>query len=76
MRLTLEDQIKVNKMTDEECVKALTSGVSFWIFCRSKFLWTIIYWNWFDIWKGSENADNYRPWYIKLKRKLLGGNEV
>ncbi len=69
---TLEEQIRVSKMTDGECIKALTGGWHFWVFRHSELLWTILFWNWFDIWEGSENANSYRSWYMKLKIKLFG----
>ena len=52
-RPTLEDQITVSKMTDEECIEALVPrkgrlGVDFRIFCHWEFLWHLIHWNWFD----------------------------
>lgn len=79
-RPTLENQIRVSKMTDEECVKALMphgfwQRANFWIFNHCRLLWCIIRWNWFDAFGGMEDADKYRPWYIKLKRKLFGDNK-
>lgn len=75
----LEDQITVSKMTKEELIDCLMphgfrQKIDFWIFCHCEFLWHVIRWKWFDVWEGSENADKYRPWYIKLKRKFFGGN--
>lgn len=79
-RPTLEDQIRVSKMTREELIEVLRPHtllgmVNFWIFRHCELLWHIINWNWFDLWEGTEDADKYRSWYIKLKRKLLGGNK-
>ena len=79
-RPLLEDQVRVSKMTTEELVEALMpqtlwQKMSFWLFRHNEFLWTVIRWKWFDIREGSEDADKYRPWYIKLKRKLFGGNK-
>jgi len=79
-RPTLEDQIRVSKMTDRECVEALLphtpfGKVDFWLHWRFSLFWSVIHWNWFDIWEGSENADKYRSWYIKLKRHFFGGNK-
>jgi len=79
-RPTLEDQLAVSKMTNEDCVDALMPHVfwqtlSFWMFTYCEFLWRIIHWNWFDIWEETEDADKYRTWYIKLKRKLFGSNK-
>jgi len=53
-RPTLEDQISISKMTDEECVYALMphgfwQRLDFWIFCHCEFLWNLIHWNWFNI---------------------------
>lgn len=79
-RPTLEDQIRVSKMTREELIDCLIphtfwEKVNFWIFCHCELSWHIINWNWFDIWEGSESADKYRSWYIRLKRKFWGGNK-
>lgn len=79
-RPTLEEQIAVSKMTEEELIQALMphtflERMEFWIFCHHKLLWHIICWNWFDILEGTEDADKYRSWYIKLKRKLFGDNK-
>lgn len=79
-RPTLEDQIRVSKMTCEECVEALMphtfwQKLSFWIYNHCESLWHIIRWKWFDMWEGTEDADKYRCWIIKLKRKFFGGNK-
>lgn len=79
-RPTLEEQIRVSKMTDEELREfflphGLWQWVDFRIHWHLTFLWHVIHWNWFDIWEGSENADKYRSWDIRLKRKLFGGNK-
>ena len=76
-RPTLEDQIRANKLTDDEVMEFFkpVGRVEFWIYCHFELLWHIIYWNWFDVWEESENADKYRTWYIKLKRQLFGGNK-
>lgn len=76
-RPTLEEQIRVSKMTDEELVQLLAppGNVDFWIHWHFEFLWRVIHWNWFDIWEGSEDADKHREWFIKVKRKLFGGNQ-
>lgn len=76
MRPTLEEQIAVSKMTDEELVELLRPPrVKFWLYRHCNLLWSIVYWNWFDIWEGIEDADEYRSWYMKLKRRLFGGNK-
>lgn len=78
MRPLLKDQIKANRiLTDEELIKLLAPprNIEFWIFRHSELLWQILWWNWFDIWEETENADEYRTWYMKLKRKLFGGNK-
>lgn len=79
-RPTLEEQIKVSKMTEEELVECLMphgfwQTLSFWMHNHCELLWHILYWHWFDVWEESENADKHRPWYIKLKRQLFGGNK-
>jgi len=84
MRPTLKEQLQVSRvpsqdMSSEELVGLLLprgakEAVKFWIFRHCKLLWCIVYWNWHDIYEGSENADQYRTWYMKLKRKLFGGN--
>lgn len=79
-RPTLEDQIILSKMTREELIDQLMPhGLwqisSFWLHRHCKLLWCVVRWNWFDIWEGSENADEYRAWYIKLKIRLFGGNK-
>lgn len=81
IRPILEEQIMASKMTDEECINALLpqtflDEIDFWLHNHCLLIWRIIKWNWFDIWEGSEDADRYRSWDIKLKRKLFGGNEV
>jgi len=78
-RPTLEEQIRISKMTDKECIEALVPSkglrlINFWIYRHCELLWRIVHWNWFDIWEGTEDADKYRSWYIKLKRRLFGGN--
>ncbi len=76
MRPTLEEQIRISKMSDKELIEVLRPPrVRFWIFRHFELLWHIIHWNWFDIWEGSENADEHRSWYMKLKRRLFGGNK-
>ena len=76
-RPTLEAQINASKRADEEIEKFFRppGKFGFWIYCHLNLLWHIRYWKWFDIWEGCENADKYRPWCIKLKRKLFGGNK-
>ena len=51
VRPTLEDQIRVSKMTDEKCIKLLVPArnIEFWIFRHCELLWHILYWRWFDI---------------------------
>ena len=78
-RPTLEAQIGVSKMTRDELMELLLlhtplKWISFWLHNHCLIVWRIIYWNWFDIWEGSENADKYRSWDIKIKRRLFGGN--
>lgn len=52
MRPTLEDQIAISKLQDEECIELLKGKgikrVDFWIFCHMEALWHIIHLNWFD----------------------------
>lgn len=54
-RPTLEEQIAVSKMTDQELRDLLTCRHDFWrrldlfIFCHSELFWHIIHWNWFCI---------------------------
>jgi hypothetical protein len=76
-RPTLEEQIRISKMTDKEAIKALAPerNIDLWIHRHCSLLWHIIHWNWFDIWEGTEDADKYRSREIKLKRKLFGGNK-
>jgi len=50
---TLEEQIAVSKMTEEECIRALMpkgfrQKCDFWLHCHFLFLWQLIHWNWFD----------------------------
>ena len=52
-RPTLEEQIAISKLTDEECIKLIVPhdglrGMDFFIFCHLEWLWHIIHWNWFD----------------------------
>jgi len=52
-RPTLDEQIRISKMTDEECIEALVpskgwQSIDFRIFCHCKVLWQLIHWNWFD----------------------------
>lgn len=52
-RPTLEQQIAVSKMTDEECMEAFKphgfqEKVDFWIFRHTYRIWQTIHWNWFD----------------------------
>ena len=54
MRPTLEDQITLSKMTDEECLEVLMPSkgwkrIDFWIFRHCNFFWRVIHWNWFEI---------------------------
>ena len=80
-RPTLESQIRLSKMSEDE-LKDLFLPHGFWqkldhqIFLHFESLWEIIHWNWFDIWEGSEDANKYRSWGIKIKRKLFGGNNA
>lgn len=79
-RPTLGEQIAISKMTDEECIKALLPQTSlgkidFWLHNHCLLVWRIVHWNWFDTWEGSENADKYKSWDMKLKRRLFGGNK-
>lgn len=79
-RPTLEEQIRVSKMTREELIECLMPSGSyqrfdFWVHNHCILVWRVINWNWFDIWEGIEDADKYRSWEIKLKRKLFGGNK-
>lgn len=78
-RPTLENQIKTSKMSGEELVDCLMphgfwQKVDFQLHWHFNFLWRVIHWNWFDVYEGMGDADKYRTWYIKLKRKLFGGN--
>lgn len=87
-RPTLEEQIKASKATsgetaqsfkptDEEIAQMFTpvGRVDLWIYNHCELLWHIIHWCWFDIWEGIEDADEHREWFIKVKRKLFGGNK-
>ena len=52
-RPTLERQIAISKMTDEECIDALIphgfgGKLEFFIFCHFYFLWCIFRWKWYD----------------------------
>ena len=57
MRPTLEEQIRVSKMTDEELIKLLMlpSKIEFWLFRHSQFLYSLLYWSWFCIWCGKKH---------------------
>lgn len=65
MRPSLEEQIawkkKVDSMSDKELVDFLTlrhdirGRIEFWLFRRSKFLWSLLNWNWFCIWCGKKH---------------------
>jgi len=79
-RPTLEEQIRVSKMTREELIDLFRphgfwQKVSFWMHWHCESLWHIVRWKWNDMWEGTEDADKYRCWAIKLKRKLFGGNK-
>lgn len=56
-RPTLEEQIQVSKVTDEELIETLApskgwQGLNFWFFCHAKLLWRVIHWNWLEVMKG------------------------
>ena len=79
-RPTLEEQIRISKMTEEEWIEALLphgfwQRLDFWMHNYLLLLWRIIHWDWFDVFEGLEDVDKYRPWYMKLKIKLFGGNK-
>ncbi len=85
-RPTLKGQIdldeKIDNMTDEELEKFFSpvtmlgsQRLDLWVDSHSELLWRILHWCWFDSSEGSENADEHRSWYMKLKRKLFGGNK-
>ena len=65
-RPTLEEQIRINKMTDEECIRALMTPLG-WIHNHCLLVWRIIRWNWFNIWTGEEGfilfaKHKFREW--------------
>ncbi len=58
-RPTLEEQIRISKMTDEECIKALLpqtplGKIDFWLHNHCLLVWRIFKWNWFNIWTGEK----------------------
>jgi hypothetical protein len=60
-RPTLEEQIRVSKMTDEECIDALIphtfwGRIDFWLDCHCPLLWRILHWNWFNIYTGESGV--------------------
>ncbi len=85
-RPTLKDQIDydemMDNMTDQELQDYFSPVTMFgsqrldlWVSTHCELLWHIIHWSWFDIWEGREDADQHRRWYMKLKRRLFGGNK-
>jgi len=52
-RPTLEEQIAISKLTNEECIQLLMGRnkierFDFFIFRHAEWLWHILHWNWFD----------------------------
>ena len=59
MRPTLERQIEVSKLSDEQLFDAFVGGrrgkIDLWIFSKCHFIWSLIHWNWFCIWCGRDH---------------------
>lgn len=58
-RPTLEEQIRVSKMTRDELVECLMphgmqERFSFWLHDYCLFLWRVIFWKWVNIWTGEK----------------------
>ena len=60
-RPTLEEQLRINAMSDEECIEALCGKPLSWrrfqvnLHAHCHFLWSIINWNWFCFDCGKEH---------------------
>ena len=73
-RPTLEEQIRVSKMTEEELVKALLphtpfERVSFWLHSHCPFVWRVVRWNWFNIWTEEKGFMKFaRHWFKEWGR--------
>jgi len=57
MKPTLEEQIAISKLTDEECLKlllphTLLGKIDYWIHNHALLLWRLYRWNWFNTWTG------------------------
>ena len=79
-RPTLEDQIALSKMSGDELIQLLRPHTflgwcSFYLHWHCESLWHVVCCKWFDIWEGTEDADGYRCWAIRLKRRLLALKE-
>ncbi|KKL19405.1 hypothetical protein LCGC14_2465830, partial [marine sediment metagenome] len=68
MKPTLEEQIAVSKLSDDECIKLLCpSGLNFWLYRKLPFVWRLVRWNWFNIWTEDEGfvlflKHGFREW--------------
>jgi len=61
-RKTLEEQIEISKLTDDECISLLTGNnvwrrIDFWIYRKLHCVWRIIHWNWFNLLEDEEVKD-------------------
>ena len=75
MRPTLEEQIRISKMPDEECIKALlpstvSEHIDFWLHNELMLIWRIIHWNWFNLWTGEKGfwlfaKHSFKEWKIE-----------
>ena len=73
-RPTLEDQLAVSKLTDEDCMRLLTGGnpllrMDFWLHRNCRWAWHIINWNWFNVWTGENSfwlwfRHGFREWGV------------
>ena len=61
MRPTLEEQIRVSKLTDEELLRLLAPphNLELWMYGHCKLLWRIVSWNWYNC---MTDTTSFRNW--------------
>ncbi len=71
-RSTLDEQIAISKLTEEDCIRALIphsvlGRSDFWLHNHLVLVWRFIHWNWFNIFSGERSffkfaKHGFREW--------------
>ena len=82
MRPTLEDQIRLSKMSREELIDLLMphglhQHINFWLHNNCLLIWRIKNWNWFNIWTGESGFRKFMRHGFKEweEPNIKGGND-